>query len=332
MSMSKKVSVVILIYMVEEYVEKCIKSVCNQTFNELEIILAVRRGEDHSFEICERCAAGDTRIKIVDRQGKTRGQGRNEGMRVATGDYILFVDGDDWMEPTMIERLVSSIEEYQADAAICGDIYENEDDQKGGVKHIAALPKVFNRESFYRELLTRKTFGVEVWNKLYRFSKIKDIAFGDEQAEDRFWSNQVFERLDVFTYVPSAEFHYVIRGNSGSRKPHVMESSMQADCILVENIKKHGYLMQEASYYLFCSCYAAVYAALHFDYFSFDSCETTYETMKNLWKDVVRYPGARKQDKVKALLTGLGFHPLIWFVRTSIRLMPAGLFDETEEK
>lgn len=329
--MACKVSIVVLIYMVEKYLERCINSVIKQTYRNLEIILAVKRGKDHSFEICKKFALSDNRILMVNRQGRSRGQGRNEGMRAITGDYVLFVDGDDWMEPTMIEKLVSSITKYNADVAVCGDIYENENDPKQNVVHIANLPEVINREEFYKEILSRKTFGVEVWNKLYRFSKIKDVEFGEEQAEDRFWSAKVFERMDVITYVPSPEFHYVVRGNSGSRKPHVMESSMLADCILVDNIRSHGYLQYEASYFLFNSCYSAIYAALHFGYFEYSNFKGTYQKMKSLWKDVIKYSETRKNDRIKAMFTGLGYHSLIWFAKTSLKLKPAGIYDPTEE-
>lgn len=329
--MKPKVSVVLLIYMVEPYVEKCIQSAIKQTYENIEIVLAVKRGADRSYEICESYSKQDSRIKIVDRQSKSRGQGRNEGMAAATGDYVLFVDGDDWMEPTMVERLVSSITKHNADVAVCGDIYENEDNPSLSETHLANLPEVISREEFYREILSRNTFGVEVWNKLYRLSKVKDIEFGEEQAEDRFWSAKVFERMDVIAYVPSLEFHYVVRGNSASRKPHIMESSMIADCIMVDNIRSHGYLKHEASYYLFNSCYSAIYAALHFGYFEYSKFTETYQRMKVLWKDVVDYGKARRNDKIKAYLTGLGFRPLIWFAKISLKLKPAGIYDETEE-
>lgn len=327
----RKVSIVLLIYMVEPYVDKCIQSVIDQTYDNIEIILAVKRGSDRSFEICEKYAAEDSRVMVIDRKGKTRGEGRNEGMAAVTGDYVLFVDGDDWMEPTMVEKLVSSITKHNADVAVCGDIYENESNPENSETHIADLPEVISREEFYKEILSRKTFGVEVWNKLYKFSKVRDVEFGKEQAEDRFWSAKIFERMDVITYIPSPEFHYVVRGDSGSRKPHVMESSMQADCIMIDNIRAHGYLRYEASYFLFNSCYSAVYAALHFGYFKYPDFAETYQRMRGLWKDVIGYDGARKNDKIKAAFTGLGYHPLIWFAKASLKLKPAGIYDETEE-
>lgn len=328
--MNPKVSVVLLIYMVEDYLQKCIESAVNQTYRNTEIILAVKRGNDRSFEICEKYAQQFDNVKLVDRKSISRGQGRNEGMEAVTGEYVLFIDGDDWMESTMVEKLAAAMTKHNADVTVCGDIYENGEDPAKRIIHVSSLPEVFGREEFYKELLSRKTFGVEVWNKMYRFSKIKDIKFGEEQAEDRFWSAKVFEHMDVVTYVPSPEFHYVIRGDSASRKPHIMESSLQADCLLVENIKSHGYLEIESSNFLFNSCIAALYAAIHFGYFDYMSFKDIYLRMKSLYRDVLRFSESRKQDKIKAFLTGLGFHPLVWFIKVYLRISGSGIYDDNE--
>ena len=329
--MYPRVTIIVLIYMVEEYLDKCISSVINQTYDNIEIILSVKKGKDNSFDICAEYKNIDSRIKIVDRKGNTRGEGRNEGMAEATGDYILFVDGDDWMELTMIERMVDSIKKYNSDVVICGDIYEYEEEPEKSVVRVADLPELIDKKELYREFLSRNSFGVEVWNKMYRFDRIRNVMFGNEQAEDRFWSAKVFELMDTISYVSSPEFHYVIRGDSGSRKPHVMESSLEGDCIMINNIRSHGYLEYEASYYLFNSCYSALYEAVYFGYFKYLEFNDTFIRMKGVSGDVIRYVGARRNDKIKAIFTIMGFHPLIWLIKASIRFKPAGIFDPVEE-
>ena len=329
--MECKVSIVILIYMVDRYLEKCIESVINQTYDNTEIILAVKRGDDSSYNICEKYASRYDNVIIVDRKYKARGLGRNEGMEIATGDYILFIDGDDWMEPTMVESMVTSIIKNDADAVVCGDIYEYDDSDKQ-VIHIADLPEVFGRKELYKEILSRKSFGVEVWNKMYKLAIVKGIQFGEEQAEDRFWSAKVFENIDIISYIPSPKFHYIIRGDSASRKPHIMESSLEADCILVDNIKSHGYLEKEASCFLFNSCIAALYAAIHFGYFDYKSFDEVYCKMKCLYRDVLKYKESRGQDRLKAFVTGIGYHPLVWFLRGYLKLSGAGIYDDNDEE
>ena len=136
-----RVSVILLIYMVEAYLPKCIESAINQTYKDIEIILSVSEGPDRCVEICREYAAKDDRIKVVQRERKGRGPGRNFGMEAATGKYVFFIDGDDCMGETMVEKLVLAAKKHGADAVICGDQYEYENEPGRVEKHIAGLPE-----------------------------------------------------------------------------------------------------------------------------------------------------------------------------------------------
>lgn len=329
--MDSKVSVVLLIYMVEAYLPKCIESAIDQTYKNIEIILSVSEGPDRCVEICNEYAKKDDRIIVVQRERKGRGPGRNFGMEVATGKYILFIDGDDCMGPTMVEKLIAAAEKHGADAAICGDQYEYENEPGKVEKHIASLPEVFGRKELYAEILSRHSFGLEVWNKMFLFDKVRDIAYVDEIAEDRFWSVKAYRRLDKIAYVPECEFHYAVRGDSGSRKPHVMEASMKADRLLCKDIRDNGYLKEESDYFMFTSCYNALYEALHFGYFEYGTWREVYEEFRSSAATVKISKTSRKQDRIKARIGRIGFHPLIWFMRLSMKLRPAGLYDANEE-
>ncbi len=329
--MDSKVSVVLLIYMVEAYLPRCIESALNQTYKNIEIILSVSEGPDRCVEICNEYAKKDDRVVVVQRERKGRGPGRNFGMEVATGKYILFIDGDDRMGATMVEKLVAAAEKHKADASICGDQYEYENEPGRVEEHIAGLPKVFGRQELYAEILSRRTFGLEVWNKMFLLEKVRDIAYIDEIAEDRFWSVKAYRKLDTIAYVPSVEFHYVVRGDSGSRKPHVMEASMKADRLLCNDIRGNGYLKDESDYFMFTSCYNALYEALHFGYFDYASWKDVYQEFKSSAASVRRNKKSRRQDRIKAGIGRLGFHPLIWFMRLSMKIRPAGLYDANEE-
>ena len=329
--MEPKVSVVLLIYMVEAYLPKCIESATNQTYKNIEIILSVSEGADRCVDICNEYAKKDSRIIVVQRERKGRGPGRNFGMEAATGKYILFIDGDDRMGETMVEKMVAAAEKYNADAVICGDEYEYENTPGKSEKHIADLPESFDRKAMYKEIISRNSFGLEVWNKMFLFSKVKDIPFPDVIAEDRFWSVEAYRSLDNIAYVASPEFHYVVRGDSGSRKPHVMEASMKADRLMCEDIRGNGYLSDECDYFMFTSCYNALYEALHFGYFDYKEWRDTYCEFRKCGATVRGNKTSRRQDRIKAGISGFGFRPLIWFMKLSMKLKPAGLYDEKEE-
>ena len=329
--MEPLVSVILLIYMVEAYLPKCIESAMGQSYRNIEIILAVCEGKDRSLKICEEYEKKDSRIKLVKRDEKGRGAGRNSGMKAARGKYVLFIDGDDHLGPDMVLKLVDAAEKHGADAAVCGDVYEYENEPGRYEEHVAGLPEVFGRRELYGEILSRRSFGLEVWNKLFLFEKVRDIEYGDEMAEDRFWSVKAFRRLDRIAYVPSPEFFYVVRGDSASRKPHIMESSMEADRMLCRDIEDIHSLKEESDYFLFISCYNALYEALHFGYFEFDGWKEVYLEMRSAAANVVKSAKCRKPDRIKAFAARLGFRPLILTIRLSMRFKPAGLYDDKEE-
>src|SRR5690625_1641691 len=103
--MQPKVSIIIPIYNVENYLEKCLNSVINQTLNEIEIILINDGSPDESLNICKIYQNKDKRIKIINQKNHGVSHARNQGIKIATGQYIGFIDPDDWVEPFMFEKL-----------------------------------------------------------------------------------------------------------------------------------------------------------------------------------------------------------------------------------
>lgn len=112
------VSVIVPVYKVPEYLEKCVESIQNQTYNDLEIILVDDGSPDECPEMCDLLAQKDSRIHVVHQRNAGLSRARNTGLKESTGEYILYVDSDDYIKDDMIENLVSSIEQYKADIAI----------------------------------------------------------------------------------------------------------------------------------------------------------------------------------------------------------------------
>ena len=115
-----KVSIIVPVYNVDEYVGKCIDSIVNQTYMNLEILINNDGSTDNSYEICMKYAEKDNRIHLYTQDNAGAAACRNKMIEIATGDYILFVDSDDWILPEHVERLVTLLEKYNADAASCG--------------------------------------------------------------------------------------------------------------------------------------------------------------------------------------------------------------------
>ena len=114
------VSVIVPIYMVQDYLVKCIESITNQTYTNLEIILVDDGSQDNCGKICDEFSKQDERIKVIHKENGGLSDARNAGIDSATGEYYLFVDSDDSIEPQMVEFLVKPILERRADVSVCG--------------------------------------------------------------------------------------------------------------------------------------------------------------------------------------------------------------------
>lgn len=116
----KKVSVIIPIYNVERYIKKCLESVVNQTYENLEIILVNDETPDRSVEICRPFLETDKRIRLINKKNGGLSSARNQGLGYVTGDYILFIDSDDYIDPTMVEDMTTKAQQEDADITLCG--------------------------------------------------------------------------------------------------------------------------------------------------------------------------------------------------------------------
>ena len=104
-----------IVYKVEQYIRQSIESVLNQTYKDIELVIVASEGGDRSVEICREYAAKDPRIKLVETPPKGEADARNRGIEAVTGEYLGFVDSDDFVEPLMFESLITNIEKYEAD-------------------------------------------------------------------------------------------------------------------------------------------------------------------------------------------------------------------------
>ena len=135
---SRKVSIIVPVYNVEQYIGECLDSILKQTYDNLEVILVEDCSTDNTLSLCQRYAKTDARIKLL-RNEKNAGVSfsRNRALEVATGDYIGMIDSDDWIEADYIERMVTALEETGADTCACGYVKEFEDRGKTECYRIA---------------------------------------------------------------------------------------------------------------------------------------------------------------------------------------------------
>lgn len=213
---NRKISVIIPVYKVEKYLPKCIESIVNQTYNNLEIILVDDGSPDRSSEICDKYALKDGRIKVIHKENGGVARARNTGLDAATGDYIGFVDSDDWIETDMYELLMKNAIKYDADISMCGEtVYENGE--------IVSAPnsgevRLLNRIEAKKSTVVGGTMGF-VWNKIYKRDTVGDVRFSSDYgcSEDLMFVYQLLENTDKIVVDSSAKYNY-FRNDGGITK------------------------------------------------------------------------------------------------------------------
>ena len=217
----KLLSIIVPVYNVKSYLKKCVESIINQTYKDIQIILVDDGSTDGSQFICNELAKKDSRITIVHKENGGTALARNKGLEKAKGEYITFVDSDDWLEPDMYQKLISYIEKENADLAVCSfyECYENKRIAVGnsGTVRILCTEKIFSYKNQLRFL---------VWNKVFKKELLADIHFIPGQGyEDFHVSKQAFLNAKRLVYLDMPLYNYRVSrpGNTNSSfKPERM--------------------------------------------------------------------------------------------------------------
>ena len=206
--MKKNISVIIPIYNNEKYLEKCLESVCSQTYKNLQIILVNDGSNDDSLIICKNFKESDIRVELYSQENLGVSSARNLGLRRAVGDYVTFVDSDDYLEIDAYEKAMGVISDfdalffsYQEEYPEChhSRIYNQ---QKKGV--------VISDEAIY-ECMKPLGYEAVVWNKIYKRSLLSNLFFNEKYgiAEDWLWTIQAIKKMNSIYLLNLPLYHYV---------------------------------------------------------------------------------------------------------------------------
>lgn len=225
-----KISVIVPVYRAELYIKKCIESILNQTHTNIELILVNDGSPDKSGLICDSYAVQDSRITVLHQQNQGVSVARNNGIDLVTGDYLIFVDSDDWIETDFLETYIGEVEQSGSDLIYQGLVNEHADGTT-----LLKLP--FGR--FQNETVADAILIVEyleclggACNKLFKSKIIKDnqIRFlpGLSFGEDKIFTLQYFEQVTTLTLLDACKYHYNrISEDSLSRSHHSSEDLFQ---------------------------------------------------------------------------------------------------------
>ena len=209
----KKVSIIIPIYNVEEYLSQCLDSIVNQTYSNLEVILINDGSTDNCLEICNKYI-NKYNWKLINKKNGGLSSARNAGLKEFTGDYVYFIDSDDWIKEDMIEVLVSLLENKKADIVECGIywVYDNEIKIDNSDNDY-----LMNRKEVISSyLLQTKKIHSAVWNKLYKKEIFNGLFFDEVKLhEDGYFMYKALYNVKNF-YLSSYTGYYYRQNREGS--------------------------------------------------------------------------------------------------------------------
>lgn len=265
--MDSLISVIVPIYNVEKYLQRCVDSIINQTYRNLEIILVDDGSLDNCPKMCDDYAEKDSRIKVVHKENGGLSDARNVGMEVATGEYVSFIDSDDYISLDFYETLLETIVDNDSDIVECGVVkfYENEKFDKYNDDL-----KVTNYDTVdaLDGLISESPFKQHVWNKLYKSSVALDIPYAvGKLNEDEFWTYQIFGKAKKVTRIYKTMYYYFQRGSSIMGKGYnikrldALEGKMNRQAYIEKNFPT---LTTKAKVDLYGSCMFAYQSVLKF--------------------------------------------------------------------
>ena len=248
-----KLSIIIPVYNVSEYLERCLNSIINQTYKNLEIICINDGSTDNSLEILNDFASKDKRIKVINKKNEGVSKTRNVGLDAATGDLISFVDSDDAIVKDMYEVMIKNLNDAEIITCDKYKVVENEIYDYG--KNDLKITTFENNEAL-KEFLLSGSLGTVVWNKIFKKDIIGKTRFNTEitNSEDQLFLYEIYKKKPKIIKYNIPKYIYYLRENSASRSEfNVKHLSVLkvANIIYDDVLANNSSLIKEADNYLF---------------------------------------------------------------------------------
>ena len=241
--MGEKISVIVPVYNVEQYLERCVDSIINQTYTNLEIILVNDGSTDNSGKLCDELAKKDERIRVIHKENGGLSDARNRGIDESESDLVGFIDSDDYIDSDMYEVLLKNLNDTDADLSMCAlyDVYNNTPEAQVTNKETWKL----SSEQAIKMVMEAKILSVTAVNKLYRKSLFTDLKFEvGKIAEDAFIMIKLLDKCEKIVATNEKKYYYVHRENSittqkfSTKFLNVIEAYEQNSNIILEKYPK----------------------------------------------------------------------------------------------
>ena len=308
------ISVIVPIYNVEEYLTRCLDSIENQTYDNLEIILVNDGSTDTCGIICDNYAQKDKRIKVIHKKNGGLSDARNVGLNIMQGDYVTCIDSDDFISNYYIENLWKALNFGDSDIAISSFVNYFEGDKIPDPFLVQEKQiEVLNRKELYRRLLYQDKIDISAWGKLYKTKLFNNVRYPvGKLYEDLLTTYRLLEQAEKIACIANIDYYYFQRSTSIA-KTSFSEKKMDA----INNMKE---LMD----YVIVN-YPELEDAAICRYFS-TVCNILFLINENefkeqrlyLWNEIKRYrrkiisdPYGRKKARLAAAISYTGYHTML---------------------
>lgn len=311
---SPLISVIVPVFKVEEYLSSCVKSIQEQSFSDIEIILVDDGSPDQSGQMCDDLARQDSRIRVIHQQNMGQAAARNNGVKLSRGKYISFVDSDDQIEPSLLETLLRMLLQYDSQVAICD--YQSFSGTSPDMSSHIRTPKakILRLSGFEaaKELLYQKTFETCPWGKLYERALIVQHPYPEGRLyEDLFATYKILLSAQIVTYCPEKLYCYRKNPESTMNRGYHEKVFDEIEAVqsIVDFVTKHDPELLSAANARKYSSYSQVLS-----WMPIQSDDEQIKSQKSrIWAYLSSYRwkmfldnNARAKNRIAALLTLLG--------------------------
>lgn len=243
------ISIIMIVYDVADYVAQAIESVMAQTYKDIELIIVASPGRDASVDICREYAAKDKRIKLIISPPAGIADARNRGMEAVSGEWLGFVDSDDYVEPGMFESMLDNAVKHDADIAVCGRFYEY---VNRTLSDTPGPPRVMSGSDALAVTLWSGGFFLHCWDKLFSRKIFEGLSFRtDITVEDRIVVDKLLSKAERVVYDPTPMYHFRERSGSNSKRSGMVRKNVEANLLMEEFLdKEHPELSNEVNRFM----------------------------------------------------------------------------------
>lgn len=213
-----EISIIVPVYKVEQYLDRCINSILQQTFQDFELILVDDGSPDACPKMCDEWAKKDKRIRVLHKENGGQSSARNYGLDAATGKYIGFVDSDDWIAKDMYEYLYQLLASYNVDIAMCDYVRTKKQIEVKKTDEIISIYFEKEIDKFFYRIDGGKSF-YSVWNRLYKREQLIDIKFIEGKInEDVDFTYKVYKKVKKIAVSNQVKYFYFKNDNGITRR------------------------------------------------------------------------------------------------------------------